>query len=81
MAVVWTLIDKGKLANQIARLAAIVVKKNYCTSTEVIYIVVIDSFPFFNLGGIQFTTISIFLLYRRFAMQLSRRFKHPFLYR
>ena len=33
--------------NQIARLAAIVVKKNYCISTEVLYIIVIGCFPFF----------------------------------
>ena len=29
-SVVWTLIDNGKLANQIARLVAIVVKKDSC---------------------------------------------------
>ena len=31
-SVVWTLIHNGKLANQIERLAAIVVKKDFCRS-------------------------------------------------
>ena len=34
-SVVWTLIDNGKLANQIARLAAIVVKTAYGRFTNV----------------------------------------------